>query len=71
MSTVKRASYREAIAWIAENDSGGEDALDEVPVSELVTSSLVADLFCVDAARVGRDVVRYRVKSGRWQRVKP
>jgi hypothetical protein len=59
---MKRASYREAIAWIAENDSGGdEDALNPDTVSELVTSCLVADLFGVPCARVGEDIVKYRV----------
>lgn len=58
---MKRASYRAAIAWIADNDeAGNNDALNEDCVSELVTASLVADLFGVEAARVGRDIVRYR-----------
>ncbi len=58
---MKRASYREAIAWISWNDSAAEDtALDADTVSELVTSSLVADIFDVPRSRVGIDVVRFR-----------
>jgi len=62
---VKRASYRAAIAWIAEFDSAGDDnALDPVAVSELITAQLVADIFGVEPAKVGRDVVRYRERHG-------
>jgi hypothetical protein len=58
---VKRASYRDAIDWIAQNDSAGDaDALDEDVVSGYVTSVLVADLFDVAAQRVGADVVKRR-----------
>lgn len=61
---MKRASYREAIAWIALNDSAGDDdALDPVRVSELVSSVLVADLFDVPMEKVGEDVVRWRKKN--------
>jgi hypothetical protein len=60
---MKRASYRDAIAWVAENDSGGSaDALDEKEVSELITAVLVADIFDLPMERVGRDIVRYRRK---------
>lgn len=58
---MKRASYRDAIRWIALNDSAGDDdALDPVVVSELITSCLVADVFGVSTERVGIDVVRKR-----------
>lgn len=58
---MKRASYRDAIDWIARNDCAGEsDALDATRVGELVSSALVADIFAVECARVGRDVVRRR-----------
>lgn len=60
---MKRASYREAIAWIADNDDGGsEDALEPTVVSKMITACLVADLFGVDSERVGNDIVRYRKK---------
>ena len=62
---VKRASYRFAIAWIAENDSAADgDSRDPVAVSELITAQLVADIFGVEPAKVGRDVVRYRERHG-------
>jgi hypothetical protein len=58
---MKPARYREAIEWIAENDSAGDDdALDAAVVGYLVTSLLVADLFDVDEDKVGADVVRCR-----------
>lgn len=58
---MKRASYREAIDWIAQMDSAADDdALDIEKVGELITSVLVADIFGVTAGRVGVDVVRRR-----------
>lgn len=59
---MKRASYREACAWIALNDSAGEgvDAFDPEQVQYLVSSVLVADIFNVESVKVGRDVVRAR-----------
>jgi len=65
---MKRASYRYAVAWIAENDSAGDDnALDPEVVSELITAQLVADLFDVPPEKVGRDIVRYRKKHGIYE----
>lgn len=62
---AKRASYRYAVAWIAENDSAGDaDSLDPVAVSELITAQLVADIFGVSPEKVGRDIVRYRERHG-------
>ena len=60
---MKRASYREAVAWIALNDSAGEDELDPKAVSELVSSALVADIFGVTEAKVAEDVIRYRRRN--------
>ena len=58
---MKRASYREAIQWVADNDGSGDaERLDLEEVSYLVSSLLVADLFGVDPERVGRDVIRKR-----------
>lgn len=60
---MKRASYREAIAWIAANDSPADDnALDPVEAGSLVSAILVANIFDVDSDRVGRDIVRQREK---------
>ena len=61
---MKRASYREAIAWIAMNDSAGDDdALDPKAAGSLITSCLVADIFGIDQDKVGADVVKYRRKE--------
>jgi hypothetical protein len=60
---LKRASYREAIDWIAQMDSAADDdALIAARVAELITSVLVADLFAVDEIKVGLDVVARRRK---------
>lgn len=61
MAKMKRASYRAAIAWIADNDGDGDyERLEPEHVSFLISSVLVADLFDVDPERVGRDVIAYR-----------
>lgn len=62
---MKRASYRDAIEWIALNDSVGDDGSnDPVIVSSLVSSILVADLFDVPSIKVGEDVVKKRIAFG-------
>ncbi len=61
---MKRASYRQAVAWVAENDAAGEeDALDADSVSGLTTTCLVADLFGVEPEKVAKAVVRYRQRT--------
>lgn len=51
---MKRASYREAIAWIGDNDdAGSDDARDPEVVRNYVTSCLIADIFGVAEERVG------------------
>lgn len=58
---MKRASYREAVAWVALNDSAADDdALEVEAVSGLVSTVLVADIFDVDPERVARDIIRVR-----------
>jgi len=65
---MKRASYREAIAWVAECDSGGNpDALDYEVVADLITACLVADVFDVAPEKVGKDIVAYRKKHEAWK----
>lgn len=56
---MKRASYREAIEWIARNDD--VDTLDEEAVSSYLTTGLVADLFGKEQSEVARAVVRFRL----------
>jgi hypothetical protein len=59
---MKRPSYRNAVAWIALNDSPADN--DPVEwLSGLVTVCLVADLFGVDQKEVAADVLRYREKN--------
>ena len=58
---MKRASYREAIAWIAEMDESAER--DTEVMEGVATVILVADLFGVTTARVAHDVVRRREKD--------
>jgi len=59
---MKRASYRDAIDWIAQNDSPG-DVDNNIPstVGQLVSSSIIADIFGVDHMKVGKDVCRRRL----------
>lgn len=56
---MKRASYREAVAWIALNESPGDGA-DEGAIGSYMTTHLVADLFGTSDSRVAEDVARYR-----------
>lgn len=61
---MKRASYREAVAWIALNDETcGPEAQDPKEVETLISVALVADIFGVDVQKVAADVVRYRQKN--------
>lgn len=53
---MKRASYREAIQWLAYNDDT-QWLSDSDPI-ESVSTALVADLFGVDVERVTKDLRR-------------
>lgn len=58
---MKRASYRDAVDWIARNDALGDDE----GVEELrgyISVVLIADIFGADAVRVATDVKRLRDK---------
>lgn len=60
---MKRPSYRQAVAWIADNDGMGDgDALDVEAVRGLISVALVSDLFGVAQDKVARDVVACREK---------
>lgn len=65
---MRRASYRNAIDWIANNDGAGDcDRLELEAVSYLVSSVLIADIFGVECERVGADIIRKRkqlIKAG-------
>ena len=58
---MKRASYKEAIAWIAVNDGSGDtEWLDLEHVRYMLTVALVADLFGKDSEDVAKAVIKYR-----------
>ena len=63
---MKRASYREGVAWIAFNDE--PDNLNPEEVAYYVTSLLLADLFDVEPEKVGKDVVRKRKQLAKQNR---
>lgn len=56
---MKHASYRAGVAWIALND----EPIDTDPesIAGYISTTLLADLFGVDPAKVGRDIARYRL----------
>lgn len=65
---MKRASYREAIAWIALNDDpGATDALDSNSIKGNVTVVLIADIFDIDPTKVAIDVVLKRLQNKKGQ----
>lgn len=55
-----RASYRNGIDWIAQNDE--PEDLDPETVAFYISSLLLAELFGKDPLEVGRAVVRRRKK---------
>jgi len=55
---VKRASYREAIEYVALNDEPSE--IDADAMIGFASVQLIAHVFRVDDERVARDVVRKR-----------
>jgi len=57
---MKRASYREGIEIIAENDEPG--CFDVEEIRGFTTVQLLAGLFDVASERVATDIVRYRRK---------
>jgi len=65
---MRRASYKEAIAWIAQNDDPGSDLLGRINLDyELIEGQisvgLIADIFGVTTDKVARDVIKFRQKE--------
>ena len=60
---MKRASYREGVAWIAANDDPGET--DPMIIKGFVSSLLLADLFDVPEERVANDIAKIRARGRR------
>jgi len=68
---MKRASYREAVYWIAMNDGPGDhDALEVEYVQGQLTVGIIADIFGVADERVAKDVVRVRKAERKAERRK-
>lgn len=63
---MKRASYREGVAWIAANDEPMSRSAEEI--AGFISSLLLADLFHVEPARVGADVLRLRVRQDKREK---
>jgi hypothetical protein len=62
---MKRASYRDAVDWVAQNDSPGDDnAGDPEICGSLVSAVLVADIFDVTTKKVGEDIAARRKLLG-------
>lgn len=61
----KRASYREGVAWIAENDEPGD--FDPDTIDGYISTQLLADLFRKPAAVVAKDIARYRRKHQEYE----
>lgn len=55
---LQRASYRHAIEWIAANDEAAETELG--PISQNVSTAIVADLFGTTTEKVAKAVLRKR-----------
>ena len=62
MAALKRAGYRDAVNFIAENDEPRETELAEIIGTPTVV--LVASIFGTTQERVAADVVRERAKLG-------
>ncbi len=58
---AKRASYREGVRWIAENDE--PDGLNADVVAWNISTLLLADLFEKDPLVVATDIVRFRERA--------
>lgn len=55
------ASYREAVAWIAEEDGAGDaECLELAHVSSMVSVALVSHVFKKDCIAVAKSIIRYR-----------
>jgi hypothetical protein len=68
---MKRASYREAITWLVNNDDCSHLDSDEFSPTPTVAASLVAEIFGVSDIRVEADLrkaIAARAKSKRKAR---
>lgn len=58
---MKRASYRSAVKWIADNDEPTDT--DIGTIADYISTLLTADLFEVTPKRVAQDVLKHRKKE--------
>lgn len=65
---MKRASYRDAVDFIAFNDNAGDEDLPEA-IEGYASTVLVASIFDVPVIKVATDVYKYRIKRGITQPV--
>ncbi len=61
LGSKRRASYMEAVAWIANNDEAAQMNLRVV--TDSVTVLLIADIFAKDPEIVAKAVLAYRSKN--------
>lgn len=62
---MKRASYRDGVDFIAQNDE--PDELDPSVMDGMASVVMLASIFGVDVNRVARDVIRLREKINKAQ----
>lgn len=55
---MKRASYKDAIDYVAHNDSPGDDDQDVESITGLVSVQLIHWIFDVPAEKVAKDVLK-------------
>lgn len=60
---MKRASYREGVDWIAQNDNAGEGDDTDV-IAGYISTLLLADLFGVEPGQAAVDINNRRAKLG-------
>ena len=58
---MKRMSYRDAVAWIAENDEPKEK--NDSIIAEMISVQLISDLCKKSANLIASDIILYRVKN--------
>ncbi len=63
---MKRASYRKAVDWIAQNDEPTD--ANPVTIGELISTTLVAEIFGVSTERVAADILRHRKDIAKFER---
>jgi hypothetical protein len=58
---MKRASYRDAIAWIANNDEPRWSDVEEI--AGMISVTLIASIFQVEQNKIAQDILQHRIKN--------